>query len=193
MRPTPRIPTVLLLALTAACASSTRWRGDEALDADSVELQVDARGHALEIEYHVSPAVVPAAVRQAMDELHPRGEATGAEKEYVGRTLFWELTKEIDGREIEAMFLPDGTLHSEEIEVPSASVPGAVKAAVARRLGGEITKWEEIRDGAKRLVEYHAKVASAGRKYKVRAGLDGAVLGVVREVEAEIEVPVPSS
>jgi hypothetical protein len=88
------------------------------------------------------------------------------------------------------MFLPDGTLHSEEIEVAAASVPQAVQAAVTQRIGGEITKWEEIHDAQRVLVEYHAKATAKGMKYKLRVDPGGQLLGVVREVPAEIELPV---
>jgi len=189
---TPARPALPLLALVlaAAGASPDRWRADEALAADRLELQVDEHGRAVEYEYHIAPDAVPGAVHAAMDRLHPGGVATAAEKEYHGSELYWELSKEVDGLEVEAMFLPDGTLHSEEVEVAASTVPSAVAAAVAAELDGDVTKWEEIRDADRALVEYHAKVASSGRAYKVRVSLDGRVLAVVRELVAEIEVPV---
>ena len=174
-----------------ACKTYTEWHADEGLGAEGIEVQVDSKGRPLEIEYHVKPQAVPASVREAMDALHPGGEAVGAEKEYVGSDLFWELTKDIEGREVEAMFHPDGRLHSEEVEVEGSSVPDAVKAAVAARMDGEVTKWEEIRNGDRELVEYHAKLkASNGMKYKLLVTTHGEVFGVYREVPAEIEVPV---
>jgi hypothetical protein len=176
--------------LFVGCAAQAEWRTSEALDAEKIEVQVDSEGRPLEVEHHVDPRSVPAPVREAMDALYPGGRAVGAEKEYVGSSLFWELTKEIDGREVEAMFLPDGTLHAEEVEVSAGSVPDAVKAAVAEHMSGELTKWEEIRDGDRQLVEYHAKLTSNGRSYKLLVAPGGEVLGVFREIPAEIEVPV---
>lgn len=181
---------VLPLSFLAACATHARLHGPEGLAAESVELQVDEDGNALQIEYHVDPSVVPAAVRAAMDELHPGGRAIGAEKEYVGATLYWEVTKEIGGREVEAMFQPDGTLHSEELAVSASAVPPAVQAAVAKRMSAEVAQWEEIRDESRTLVEYHAKLSTGGKKYKLRVSPGGEILGVVREVPAEIEMPV---
>lgn len=186
-------PSSLLFAvfLGAGCHSVPGWSNAEALHADSVEMQLDASGQPLEIEYHVAPDQVPPKVHAAMDALHPGGRATAAEKEFVGETLYWELTKEVDGREVEAMFRPDGTLHSEELEVSEADVPPAVVAAVRARLAGTVTKWEQIRDGQRRLVEYHAKLAVGDRKYKVIASTSGQILRVVREVPAELEIPLP--
>lgn len=174
----------------AGCVTAPGWKSAEALKADMVEVQIDSAGRPLEVEYHVSPELVPANVHAAMDALHPGGRAIAAEKEYVGTALFWELTKEIDGLEVEALFHPDGRLESEEIEVAASSVPDAVKKAVRARIGGEFTKFEEIRDGNRMLVQYHVKTTAKGMNYKVMVGVGGTVLGVVREVPAEIEVPV---
>ena len=177
--------------LVSACESTPGWSNEDALRAESIEVQLDENAKPVEIEYHVSPKMVPAHVMASMDALHPGGRAVAAEKEYIGSTLYWEVTKEIDGLEIEAMFRQTGELHSEEIEVPAAKVPESVQAAARSHLGGTVTKWEEIRDEDRKLVEYHAKVTSAGMKYKVIVSTGGAVLGAVREIPAEIEVPLP--
>ena len=181
---------LLVATLTGACVTEGRWDNAEALAADSVEVQIDDSGRPIEVEYHVAPDAVPAVVHESMDQLHPGGRAVAAEKEYVGSTLYWELTKEIGGREVEAMFHPDGRLHSEEVEVAQAGVPDVVQKAALARLDGQITKLEEIRGSERQLLEYHAKITADGMKYKVRVTADGTVLGVVREVPAEIEVPL---
>jgi uncharacterized membrane protein YkoI len=182
---------VLGALLAPACRSTPGWSNEDALAAQSVEIQLDADAHPLEVEYHVLPDAVPAGVMAAMDALHPGGRAIAAEMEYVGTTLYWEVSKEVDGREVEAMFHPDGTLHSQELEVDAATVPEAVRAAARARMPGQVTKWEEIRDGDQELVEYHVKVTADDMKYKVVVSTAGSVLGVVREVPAEIEVPLP--
>jgi hypothetical protein len=178
------------LVLSFSCASSGTWRIDEGLAAEKIELQVGAGGEVQEIEYHVRPGMVPDAVRDAMDSLHPGGRATGAEKEYIGSTLYWEVTKQIDGRYVEAMFLADGSLHSEEVEVAQDAVPAAVKRAVANHMSGRVNKWEEIRDHSRTLVEYHVKLTSNGADYKLAVSPDGVVRQTFREVAAEIELPV---
>ena len=188
----PALWVVISGFVLVSCASQTEWRTEDALAADKVEVQVDGDGRALEIEYHVSPDVVPAAVHTAMDTLHPGGQAIGGEKEFIGSQLFWELSKVIDGREVEAMFHPDGTLRSEEAEVAVEDVPDEVRAAVAARLAGTVRKWETVRDSDRALIEYHAKVDSDGRQYKLVVSTDGEILRVVRELLAEIEVPVES-
>ena len=189
MPTTRRLALVLLLPL-ASCASGAAWHLEDGLAAERIEMQVEACGKPREIEYHVRPESVPGEVRAAMDRLHPGGEATAAEREYEGSTLYWEITKEIDGLEVEAMFLPDGTLHSEELEVAASAVPEAVRAAVAGAPWGEPDAWEEIRDGERRLVEYHVKTSREGKRYKLLLDPGGALRQVFREVPAEIEVPV---
>lgn len=183
----------LLVALAASCASGADWRADDALAAERLELQVDEAGRAVEYEYHVDPGTVPRNVHEAMDALHPGGKATAAEKEYVGDQLYWELSKEIGGLEVEAMFLPDGTLYSEEVQVAASAIPAAVSAGLASGFGGKVKVWEEIRDGERQRVEYHAKVDKDGKAYKVVLSLAGDVELVVREIQAEIEVPVTTT
>ena len=176
--------------LLFSCASSTAWNFDDGLAADSIELQVGADGGTREIEYHVPATAVPAAVLDAMDRLYPAGTAAGAEKEYVRGTLYWEVKKQIGGLAVEAMFRPDGTLHSEEIEVAAEKVPQAVRDALAGRYEGELKSWEEVRDAQRAVVEYHAKLRRDGRDYKVLLSPTGQHLGAFREVVAEIELPL---
>lgn len=178
-----------LLALTAACSSSP-WKNAEALQAETVEAQLDGDGMLVEVEYHTAPSNVPASIHAAMNELYPDGNATAAEKEFVGGELFWELTKNMNGKKIEAMFHADGRLHSEEIEVDTNTVPRAVQDAARGFAPGATARWEIIRDSARELVEYHAKLTKGGKKYKLLVGLDGKLLRVVREINAEIEVPL---
>lgn len=191
MTPRPIRALVLLLPFATACATpAPLWHTDESLKAEKIEMQVDGEGRALEVEYHVPAAAVPAGIHEAMNDLHPGGRITGAEKEYVGGELYWELSKDVGGRAVEAMFLPDGTLHSQELEISEAAVPPEVVAAVSRRMGGEVTVWEEIRDAAGRVLEHHAKVTLDGKRYKVVVGRGAVVTRVVREVPAEIEMPI---
>jgi len=185
-----RTLTLAALSLLTACTSGPTLQNDDALGAEKLEVAMDESGRPTEIEYHVHPDAVPAAVHEAMEALHPGGAVTAAEKEFEGSRLFWELAKEIDGFKVEAMFYPDGRLYSQEVEVPASSVPEVVKSAVADADFGAVRAWEEIHDGDQQLVEYHAKTTSDGRNYKLLVGADGELLGVFREIEAEIEVPV---
>ncbi len=184
-----------LLSLVAlpACHGTRHapWEKDSAAAARKIEVQVDATGRYREIEYHIAPDQVPAAVRKAMDQLHPGGPFDDAEKESDGGKVYYELSRKANGMEIEAMFLPDGSLHSEEIQIPMSKVPEAVRGrALSSMPGAQATKWEEIRDGRREVTAYHVKLSRGGDKYKVMFSADGTLEGMVREVPAEIEVPV---
>ncbi len=180
----------LLVAALASCRSAGPWSAEDALTADMIELRVDGKGAVQEIEYHLPPGEAPEAVRAAMNELYPGAAHLAAEKELEGGVLYWELSVAVGGREAEAMFLPDGTLHAEEIEVDVAAVPAVVRETATARVPGTVTGWEEVRDGRRELVEYHVKTDAAGIHYKGRIGLGGELLGLLREVPAEIEVPL---
>ncbi|MEW6073699.1 MAG: hypothetical protein AB1726_14035 [Planctomycetota bacterium] len=187
--------TVLLLGLAAAtaaaCQSAPALSNRDALTAVKLELQVDGEGALAEIEYHIAPADVPPAVRAAMDALHPGGPYTDAEREVQGGELYYELNRLVGGLEVEAMFTPEGELHSEELEIPAAKAPAAVRDAVAaRHPAGQVTKVEEIRDGRRELVQYHVKLKEGGRAYKAMFSPAGEHIATYREIVAEVEVPV---
>ncbi|MFQ5505373.1 MAG: PepSY-like domain-containing protein [Planctomycetota bacterium] len=163
----------------------------EAGAANKIEIALGSGGQYAEVEYHIPPERVPQAVRDAMNRLHPGAAFDDAEKEIIAGTTYYELTRTVDGRAVEAMFHADGTLHSEELQVPRNRVPRVVRAAIDSRYpDGEVTSWEEIRDGNRELNEYHVKVERSGKHYKVILSAEGLVTRILREVPAEFEVPV---
>jgi hypothetical protein len=176
--------------VVAGCKGShARWEHDRAANARKLEVQVDGGGHYAEVEYHISPDSVPAAVRKAMDQLHPGGAFEDAEYETSKGKPYYELARKVNGMEVEAMFTPAGVLHSEEIQIPGSKVPEAVRSR-ATSWGGQVTMWEEIRDEKREVTGYHAKVTRGADKFKLMFEPGGALEGAVREVPAEIEVPV---
>lgn len=89
------------------------------------------------------------------------------------------------------MFQADGTPYQQEIQVAAESVPVVVRSAVQNSFAGAtVTAWEEIRSGTGALLEYHVKLTKGDRKYKLLLSTSGGILGLYREVPAEIEVPV---
>jgi hypothetical protein len=182
---------IVMGSLLPACAMGPGWSQADAESARRLELQVDARGRSVEVEYHVDPARVPAAVHAAMDALFPSGPTVGAEKEWNDGTLYWELSREVDGREVEAMFTPDGALHQLELEVAADTIPAGVRSTARDAIdGARADKWEEIRDAQQELIEFHVKLGRGDERFKIVIGLDAALLAVFREVPAEVEVPV---
>jgi hypothetical protein len=124
-----------------------------------------------------------------MDQLHPGSAYDDAEYETSKGKPYYELARRVNGMEVEAMFTPEGVLHSEEIQIAGAKVPEAVRSR-ATAWGGQVTMWEEIRDEKREVTAYHVKVTRGGDKFKLMFEPDGTLEGAVREVPAEIEVPV---
>ncbi len=168
------------------------WNINDAREATKLEIQVDESGQFVEIEYHIPPERVPPIIQQAMKAAFPEvGPFTDAEKEMDGGILYFELSGEVDGLEVEAMFDLQGRLHAKEVEVPQASVPQRVQDAVLESTYvGTVRKWEEIRGSANQLVEYHVKTEKDGRRYKLVVPLSGRLGRVFLETVAEVEVPV---
>lgn len=180
---------LLAATLVLAGCQSAKWNNTAALDCERLEVQMSRDGRMVEIEHHIDPAKVPPAVVSAMNALHPGGAFTDAEMETHKGVVYFELNREVDGFEVEAMFTKDGVLHSEEIQIPVNKVPDLVRAGAAAAVpDARPTAWEEIRDGQRNLVEYHVKMATGNRKWKVALMPTGKLLGVWREVPAEIEV-----
>lgn len=155
-----------------------------------IEIAVGRSGTVEEVEFHVPPASVPEAVRQAAAWL--AGAPESAEIEYVGGRKYYELSGRGEGgRAVEAMFYPDGTLYQLELERDAAAAPPGV-AEQARAWGGagEITSWEEIQDARRRTSGWHVKKTVQGIRYKLIFSAAGELQRVYRETPAEIEVAV---
>lgn len=183
---------VLGMVATVAASPASLWDIDDARSAVKLEIGVDKNGAYNEIEYHIEPDRVPAAVKAAMDKLHPGGPFVAAERERNNGQLYFELSREVNGYEVEAMFTPEGKLHSEEVTVAADKVPDAVKQSIAQLMPtGKVTAWEEIRNGERELTAYHVKVAADGKNWKLALSTAGAYQYSVIEVPAEIEVPTP--
>jgi len=181
------------VAMPACATTGVKWDNESAATARTLEVTQDAKGARTEVEYHIAPEEVPQAVRDAMDRLHPGGAFDDAEREYNDGVLYYELSRKVNGMEVEAMFTPDGTLFSEEIQVAASAVPAPVQETVRSILAGaRVTKWEEIRDAKRAVVEYHVKLVRGTYKYKAMVGTDGKLIEVLREIPAEIEIPVSS-
>ena len=155
-----------------------------------IEVGLSADGSVGEVEFHVAPAELPAEVLAAARE--ELGELVAAEIEWHGGQLYYEAAGlSPEGREGQAMFTAAGALYSFEIAVAAEEVPAGIREAASNWRGwGEIRAYEEIRDGARALQEYHVKKTVGGKKYKLIFALDGALVRVFRETPAEIEVVV---
>lgn len=179
----------------AACASGPRLHEDICTDAllipgdEILEMGVDGSGRVIEIEYHTTAEHLPAAVRAAAEREIPGGTILSCEKEYHGGKTYWEVEKSVDGLKREIMFRSDGSVLSTEFEIALASAPRSVLDAAQRAVpGGELTSVEEVREGER--VAFHVKLRKDGIRYKLIFTPAGELERKLRELAAEVEVPV---
>jgi hypothetical protein len=191
---------VLLLAMPSATSAPPEGRFPADAGAILAKMGPDAilemgfrkDGSIDEIEFHVPYDQIPADVRAALDKLLPGGEVLDAEIEYVAGAVLprYEVTKKVDGMEAEVLVDPKGNVITWELAVAADRVPDAVKKAADGATGGEVTQYEEIRDGAKQLTAYHVKKEENGIRWKIAISPEGAVDYVRREMKSEVEVTV---
>ncbi len=182
--------------LTAGCAatpfsSSMMADGAGMQVGGIIELAVDKDGSLLEVEFHVPKETIPARALQAVNAKIPAGTIVDCEKEYHGGVVYYEVTKELDGRKYEIMVTPTGRLYRLELEIADSDAPARVLAAADRAVPwGRRTLVEKILDGNERLIEFHVKKVAEELRYKILIAPDGTVKQVFREIPAEIEIPI---
>lgn len=157
-----------------------------------IEAQIDAKGRIVDLEFHVPPTELPAAVVEAADRVIGEGPVLDAEREFVDGVAYWEVVKRVGGKEVEVLFDAAGRPRSWEIEIDPGEAPPNVLAAAEAAAPGARRKVEKILGAARELVAYHVKTAGEQGRYKVEVSPRGEVVAVWREVDAEIEVPVPA-
>lgn len=194
MKP-PRALAFLALPLLGACAARPMLHPEVVKEVamipadDVLEMRVDASGRILETEVHTTPDRLPELVRAAAERVVPGGVILTCEKEHHGGRVYWEVEKRVGGLKREVMFTPGGDVVSTEFEIAIADAPARILAAADTWVrGGEITSVEEVRrDGG---LEYHVKKSAEGLRYKLVFTPGGEFVVGLRELPAEIEVPL---
>ena len=103
--------------------------------------------------------------------------------------MAWEVQLLQEGRKVELVFSEDGRILEIERELRRAEVPFSVLATVDQVVpGGTFTSVEIIHRG--RHTEYHVKKERDGARFKVVTTSNGNLIRVVREIRAEIEIPI---
>lgn len=156
---------------------------------DILEMRVDASGRILESEVHTTPDQLPELVRQAMERVVPGGVIVSCEKEHQGKRELWEVEKRVAGLKREVLFSPGGDVVSTEFEIPIADAPAKILGAADTWVrGGEILSVEEVRgEGG---LAYHVKKQAEGMRYKLVLTPGGELVVALRELRAEVEVPL---
>ena len=198
--PKPSLTTVLFGALTALLASCASSGGLGHVPAGAVELydlcapgglmelELARDGSVLEMEADVSPADLPAAVREAALAKLPGASITGAEREIHSDGRFWEVKLAHEGREWELICDDSGKIVETEKGLRRDEAPAAVLQAADRAVAGSF-KSVELIEGRSGTC-YHVKKERDGASYKIVLSPEGEVLRKVREQRAEIEIPL---
>ncbi|MDG2149979.1 MAG: hypothetical protein P8N09_10690 [Planctomycetota bacterium] len=164
---------------------------DRAALSDGLGFRTDGRGQLAQLGYHVTPSETPVAVRAAMDRLHPGNPYTDAQVETRGPRLLYKLTRIVDGLEIASIFQSDGTLVSEELEIPEDQVPASVRETIAERISNAaLPRYDEVRDGLGEVRAYHVRLRLKTHRYKLVLSREGTMLQALLEIPAAVEVPV---
>ncbi|MEZ6025542.1 MAG: hypothetical protein R3E85_05060 [Planctomycetota bacterium] len=88
--------------------------------AKKIEIQVDKNGAYREVEFHLDPSQVPAAVRDAMMKMHPNAYRRRGRDGRRHRSL---RADQHVGRRVRDHVLPTARSTSEENQVPADKVP----------------------------------------------------------------------
>lgn len=155
-----------------------------------IEFALKDDGSLGQVEFHVPPSTLPKHILEAMDRLVPGGETIDAEIEYADGRRLYEVTKRVGNLEREALFDDAGNVVEWEVEVERGEVPDSIVQTAAAAAPGEFTAYEAIKGPDEVVRAWHMKKNDGGIKYKIAVGADGALIVVVRETNAEIEVPV---
>jgi hypothetical protein len=169
---------------------------DRAVHSYGLGFRTDGQGQLAQLGYHVTPSETPTAVRAAMDRLHPGNPYTDAQIETRGPQVLYQLSRIVDGLEIASTFLPDGSLITEELEIPEDRVPASVRETIAERIPNAVLpRYDEVRDGQGEVRAYHVRLRLETHRYKLVLSREGSLLQALLEIPAAVEVPVspPSS
>lgn len=191
--------TARLLGLSAlllsACASTDRVPDrlltllDDVRAGGAVEIELDRDGAYRDLEAEIAVERVPAPIVSALVASFPGARITGAEREWQGGAWTFELAFRAGGRALQAVIGEDGRLLEVEESIPLVDAPASVVAASMVLLPASTLASVDRVEGPDG-VRFHVKRVRDGARYKVVTRADGTVLRAVREIPAEIEIPL---
>lgn len=154
-----------------------------------VEIEAAADGTLLEVEAGIPVSQVPQHILDAAGRRLPGAAVIGAEVEWVGGRRAYEVKMASEGLDHEFVYLENGFLVETEEEIRVADAPAGLVDTALRMVPGSALKSVEkvTRDG---VPAYHVKVTKGPDTFKTVLSPDGKVLRHVREVKAELEIPI---
>lgn len=162
---------------------------DEVATDGAMELELERDGTFLELEADVPVDRVPATLMDAFRTAFPDGRPTGAEREVQDGVWTWEVKFVSGGRAMEVVLDEGARILEVERELTTAEAPAAVLSASEAAIPGSVFVSVESIEAAGGTT-YHVKRTRGEARFKVVLAPDGAVLRKVREVVAELEIPL---
>jgi hypothetical protein len=130
-------------------------------------------GLAQEQEKKIQRSDLPPAVEKAVVEQSNGATIRGFSEEQENGQTFYEAELMINGHSKDILLDVNGTAVEVEEQVPTESLPAAVRQGLQNKAGsGRIVKVEKLTKKDK-LVAYEAKVLTNGQKSEVQVGPDG--------------------
>ena len=132
---------------------------------------------------------LPTAVKEAVKSMCPQGKIEEIEMDEESIKVY-EVEVKKDGREIELTITKDGTIIEEEKEIDIASLPEAIRKALAGKKIEEAKHEVEyyaitFKKLDKPVVSYEVEIEEDGKDVEIEFSADGKILG--REVEGDDE------
>jgi len=135
-------------------------------------------------KYKLSKSCLSPAAKTALDTLYPNAEIEEAKVEKEGLKVY-EVELEQNGREVEVMLAPDGTLMEVETEMTVQELPELVAKAIENAAEGAIVNEvsKETTYAVVKLVElaqpqtsYEAELSREGAECEIEVAEDGTIL-----------------
>jgi uncharacterized membrane protein YkoI len=127
-----------------------------------------------ESEREVTAKEVPQAVLQAFNQAYPGASVKGYSEEMEDGQTYYEVSCTYEGRKIDALYHPDGSVAAIEEVIPESQLPDAVKQGFASEIkNGTIKLAEKIAKDGKLLYELKAVNNDNGERSELVFSAEG--------------------
>lgn len=170
-----------------AAVSAFILEGLQSPHALRAKFYLDASGRVVKSAAYVSKKAVPEWLHTLADEKIGKGEGTEFELEqYENGDQVYEVTRKVDGKEVELSVKTDKTLKYIERPMDPDALPEAIKAAVAGQ-AGFLADSAAHKEGPG-LLHYTLRGKKGGEPWHLILDGEGKLIGSYRILEARIEV-----
>jgi len=141
-----------------------------------------------EQERQVTEKEVPTAVLQVFNNAYPGATIKEYAEEKEDGQTFYEVSGEFEGRKIDAVYNPDGTIFAIEEVIPAEELPDVIHQAIAREFQQfSINLAEKIEKEGKQFFEVKLLNTKDQKKYELLFTTDGKLVEKERIGEDEEE------